>query len=325
MEKNCATVSCIINLPHQRKAIINMNEVILESQKFIENHLEEKILLNDIAAMFGYSEYHFSRIFTDNVGISVMEYVKRRRLVRAAQDIMDGMSIIEAAFKYSYDSHSGFTKAFKKEFGYSPSLLCEIMMQVKDLTGGSNMSKLFVKQVDEKYSKEELFEILQECIKLSQIHCDMTNIRKAFDFSKRAYEGVKRYSGEEYITHPLNVAIILADIGAGENLIIAGLMCDIYKKTNAGFKELTKMFSEEVVSIVNEVNNYNVRLEPSCEDVLLVKLAERLHNMRTVRNMDESKWTLKAKETIEYYVPIARRIGNDALIEELNKLSIKYV
>ncbi len=102
-----------------------------------------------------------------------MEYVKRRKLIRAVEEITKGMKTIDAAVKSSYESHSGFTKAFKKEFGYTPSLLSAIKMQIDDLIGGSNMSKLFIKQIGEHESIENLFNILQECIKNNQTQCDM--------------------------------------------------------------------------------------------------------------------------------------------------------
>ena len=316
----------IIYLPLRKQVLdINSKEMILKSQKYIEKHLDEKLSLNEIARRFGYSEYHFSRLFSEYAGISVMEYVKRRRLVRAAEEIIDGRKIIDAAFKYAYESHSGFTKAFKKEFGYSPSLLSGIIMQVKDITGGSNMSKLFIRQSVENETKEKLFSILLECININHIDCNMSNIDKAYKLSNKAYEGLQRYSGEEYIIHPLNVAIILADIGAEEKEIISGLMCDILKKTMVDIKELEEELSADVMLIVQEVNGFGVTSETDNDNVLLVKLAERLHNMRTLKYMDISKWRLKAKETIDIYIPIARRLRNDALVEEMNKLVLDLV
>jgi GTP pyrophosphokinase len=299
-------------------------ELIFESQKYIEQHLEEKLSVSVIAEVFGYSEYHFSRMFSEYVGMSVMEYVKRRRLMKAAEDILGGMKIIDAAVKSSYESHSGFTKAFKKEFGYSPSLLGTIQMQLNELKGGNHMSKLFLKQIDEMESKENLYGILLECLDKNQIAYDVNNIKRAYEFSTKAYDGLYRHSGTEYITHPLNVAIILADVGANESTIIAGLMCDILTKTYICIKELEKNFPTQVIDIMKGIADFDEKSPWEQEDIVMVKLAERLHNMRTLKFMDESRWKEKAVETIEAFIPLARKLGNNALMEEMNKLAIEY-
>lgn len=118
---------------------------------------------------------------------------------------------------------------------------------------------------------------------------------------------------------------ILADIGASENAIIAGLMCDILKKTNIGIKELEGNFSTEVLTILKGVSDFDISSGLENDDIILVKLAERLHNMRTLKFMDESRWRIKAKETVEMYMPIARKFGNNALTEEMNKLVLEYL
>lgn len=304
--------------------IINNKEIIIESQKYIEKHLEEKLQVRDIANIFDYSEFHFSRMFSEYVGISVMEYVKRRRLIRAAELIVQGSKIIDAAVQFSYDSHSGFTKAFKKEFGYSPSLLNVFAMQINELKGGNKMSKLFIRETNEHECTEKLYEYLIECIKNNSISCDLNRIENAYGISKKAYKGIQRYSGDEYITHPLNVAIILAEIEADENLIIAGLMCDILKRTDLDIKDLKENFSD-VIDIVIGLSDVDISQQNDREDIVLVKLAERLHNMRTLRFMDEGKWRVKAQETIEKYMPIARKLGNSALTEELNKIALEFM
>lgn len=305
--------------------IIDCREAILESHKFIEKQLEEKILVSEIAHEFGYSKYYFSREFSKYTGISVMEYVKRRRLLRAAEDINRGMKVIDAAIKYSYNSHSSFTKAFKKEFGYTPSLLSAFKMQINDLKGGNHMSKRSIRKINQHENTDNLFSILLDTMKANGINCDIARVIEVYEVSKKAYKGIQRYSGDEYIIHPLNVAIILSDIGASENVIIAGLMCDILKKTNLSIVELEEYVSKDVLATLKDVADYDFNREILNEDVMLVKLAERLHNMRTLKFMDESKWRNKSKETIEIYIPVARKIGNIALLEELNQLAIEYM
>lgn len=198
-------------------------------------------------------------------------------------------------------------------------------MQIDDIIGGSRMSKLFIRQIGEHESKESLFSILLDTIKCNQNNCDLAKITKAYEISEKAYDGLYRYSGDEYIIHPLNVAIILAEVGAGENIIIAGLMCDILTKTKISMEKLEGVISYDVLAVLNGVSDFEINCEAENDDIVLVKLAERLHNMRTLRFMDESSWRNKAKETIEIYMPIARKLGNDALMEELNKIALEYV
>ena len=89
--------------------------------QYIENNIKEELKAESIAKEMGYSVYHFSRIFKEEMGISLMEYVKDRRLLRAAEDIMSGKRILDVAIEYGYQTHSGFTKAFRKKYGFAPA------------------------------------------------------------------------------------------------------------------------------------------------------------------------------------------------------------
>lgn len=112
------------------------NKIIEDSIAYIEANIHNQLRLKDIADYAGYSEYHFSRMFKRYMGISIMRFVKRRRLIKAAGDILKGDKIIDVAMKYGYQSHSGFTKAFKSEFGFSP-----VFIRVKVfMRGGSVMN-----------------------------------------------------------------------------------------------------------------------------------------------------------------------------------------
>ncbi len=102
---------------------MKLNENINLVLKYIEVHLEEALTTAQISRIAGYSEYHFIRTFKENMNVTVTEYIIKRRLIKASEDILSGDKIIDVALKYGWQSHSGFTKAFVKEFDFAPSLL----------------------------------------------------------------------------------------------------------------------------------------------------------------------------------------------------------
>ena len=195
--------------------IKNVNIVL----KYIDEHLEETLTVKKLAKVAGYSEYHFIRVFKECMNITIMEYVCKRRLMKASEDILLGEKIIDVAVKYGWQSHSGFTKAFKKEFGFSPSLLRAMKFSVENL-GGSAMSHEFLGTTKVGATKEELFAILQNKMKLNGVYVERNRLIKIYRTACSAYENVKRYSGEEYVTHLLNVSIVLAEIDATANVIL---------------------------------------------------------------------------------------------------------
>ncbi len=300
----------------------NINEVL----KYIEEHLKEKLTTLQLSQIAGYSEYHFMRMFKANMNVTVTEYIIKRRLIKASEDILSGEKIIDVAFKYGWQSHSGFTKAFVKEFDFAPSLLKAMKFSIEILGGNSvKMSHVFLGSTNIGETKEKLFELLQCKLKENGIEVNEEKLQATYKIACEAYKGVNRYSGEEYITHLLNVAIILAELGAEENVIYAGMFCDVSKKGVIPLTELNNSLDKEAYDIVQAVNNMDNTLNEAADEVLLIKLAERLHNMRTVEFMDEAKRREKAKETIDLYMPLARKLNNQKLIDELNDLGMKYV
>lgn len=300
---------------------------IVDSITFIDDKLDEPITLKEIAAYAGYSEYHFSRLFRKHIGMSVMEYVKKRRLRKACEEIWKGSRILDVALQYGYQSHSGFAKAFKQEFGFSPALLRAMKMQIQCL-GGITMRYGLMKQTEEHADKETLYKILQDEVTKAGIHFDESKGRAVYDFACQSYEKIKRYSGDEYVTHPLHVAIILAQMGAEENVILAGMLCDVLKKKEITEKELHGAIPEEVAEVVIKLQDFNVSkasLPGADEPVIMVKLAERLHNMRTAEYVDEKQQVDRARETLEWFMPFAGKMGNEELSAELNDLALKYL
>ncbi|MBP3462050.1 MAG: bifunctional (p)ppGpp synthetase/guanosine-3',5'-bis(diphosphate) 3'-pyrophosphohydrolase, partial [Tyzzerella sp.] len=172
---------------------------------------------------------------------------------------------------------------------------------------------------------------------------DISMIEKAFNIAYHAHEGQCRKSGEAYIIHPLWVGIILADLELDKETIVAGILHDVVEDTVLTDEEITKMFGKEVALLVDGVTKLGKlsyssdKLEVQAENlrkmflamakdirVILIKLADRLHNMRTLQFMREEKQMEKAKETLDIYAPLAQRLGISKLKTELDDLALKY-
>ncbi|WP_341478144.1 HD domain-containing protein [Clostridium chromiireducens] len=300
--------------------------IVFNCLKYIENNISESITAEDIANKAGYSLYYFSRIFKKQMGLSIMEYVKERRLIKASDEISNGKKIIDVALEYGYQSHSGFTKAFKNKFGFSPALLRAFRFQIDCLGGNNNMRHAFMRSTNIHATKEELFEVLRTTIKENMLEYNQERIEKAYEFACIEHEGEKRYSGDDYVTHSVNVAIILSEMGASEEAVIAGLLHDIIlEKSSTHINKVISEFSKRIVEMVMYLKRSNIYESMNDEDVIMVMLADRIHNMRTIEFIDKMRWKEKAKETLDVFSPIAARLNNEKVIAELNDLSLKYI
>lgn len=173
---------------------------------------------------------------------------------------------------------------------------------------------------------------------------DITMIEKAFHIANEAHKDQKRKSGEPYIIHPLCVAIILADLEMDKETIAAGILHDVVEDTIMSLKEMKEEFGEEVALLVDGVTKLTQiswsmdKMEIQAENlrkmflamakdirVIIIKLADRLHNMRTLQYMKQEKQKEKARETMEIYAPIAHRLGISKIKIELDDLSLKYL
>ena len=191
------------------------------------------------------------------------------------------------------------------------------------------------------YGFEKLLETLRES---SFAESDITRITQAYVFARNAHEGQKRRSGEAYIIHPVAVAQILAEMGMDTDSICAALLHDVVEDTPVTDQQIRASFGESVEQLVDgvtkigqipfsatqeEQQNENIRkmfLAMSRDiRVIIIKLADRVHNMRTLSFMPEEKRRFKAKETLEIYAPIAHRLGIRAFKEELEDLAIRYL
>lgn len=300
------------------------DSILKESIQFIETHLTEPLSLPLIAGTAGYSEYHYSRLFHKKMQCSVMEYVRKRRLFKASEEIMRGRKIVDVAYEFHWQSQSGFTRAFKAEYGCSPSFLRGLHFVLTE--GGKKMRHFTLKNNSEATPKEQLLEILKQTFLENETSYDKRLCECMYDICCKAYDGRKRYSGSEYVTHPLQVAVLLADMGAEQTVVYAGMFCDVCRKVEE--EKITMLLKElpsDVQSLVRAVSLCRDVTEEKNEKVVLIKLAERLHNMRTIEYVDENSRRRRAQETFGMFLPIARKFGFDKLASELNDLTVKYI
>lgn len=194
-----------------------------------------------------------------------------------------------------------------------------------------------------KYSCES-FERLEDRIK-TYITSDeeLELIRKAYDYASFKHFGSKRLTGEDYITHPLSVAYILTSINADAGTLAGALLHDVTTEGGADSDEVKEIFGEDILSIVlgitkinklnfssdseSVINNQRKILVGLSEDVrvIIIKLADRLHNMKTLFALDEKKQKETAKETLDILTPIAHRLGMNNIKSELEELSLRYL
>ena len=201
-----------------------------------------------------------------------------------------------------------------------------------------------VKTMADFTSPDILYKELIDSVKKYHPSTDISMIEKAYHIADNAHKGQLRKSGEPYIIHPLCVAIILADLELDKESIVAGLLHDVVEDTVMTPEEIKEEFGEEVEVIVDGVTkltqlSYKVdKVEEQAENlrkmflamakdirVIMVKLADRLHNMRTLKYMKPEKQKEKARETMEIYAPIAHRLGISKIKVELDDLSLKYL
>ncbi len=188
-------------------------------------------------------------------------------------------------------------------------------------------------------SKEEF---LHEILKYNSNY-NTESIGKAYDIGRTLHDGQLRKSGEPYFIHPIEVAIILAQLGMDDDAIIGGLLHDVVEDTEYTREQLVKDFSEDIAVLVDGVTKlgsikFESKEELQAENfrkmflamskdirVLIIKLADRLHNMRTMQHMKPHKQIEKSRETLEIYAPLASRLGIAAVKFEMEDLALKYL
>ena len=201
-----------------------------------------------------------------------------------------------------------------------------------------------IKPMKEFESPEKLYDELIASVRKYHPSTDISLIEKAYHVARDAHEGQARKSGEPYIIHPLCVAIILAELELDKETIVAGLLHDVVEDTVMTDEQIAQEFGDEFALLVDGVNklgqlSYDAdKVEVQAENlrkmflamakdirVILIKLADRLHNMRTLKYMTPEKQKEKARETMDIYAPIAQRLGISKIKIELDDLSLKYL
>lgn len=191
------------------------------------------------------------------------------------------------------------------------------------------------------YVRASLEELFQK-IKSYNPRVDLSAIRAAFEYAEKAHRGQKRFSGEPFIVHPLEVAKILASLELDQETLIAGLLHDVVEDTGSTLKDIEERFGNEVAALVNGVTKlgrieYKSKEEQQAENlrkmflamakdirVILIKLADRLHNLRTLKYHPEPKQVEIAEETLEIFAPLAHRLGIYMIKWELEDLAFRF-
>jgi GTP pyrophosphokinase len=184
---------------------------------------------------------------------------------------------------------------------------------------------------------------LAKKIQLYNPQGDLSVVQRAYEFARKAHRGQHRISGELFIFHPLEVAKILADLELDVITICAGLLHDVVEDTNYTIKDIEDNFGYEVALLVDGVTKlgrleYKSKEEQQAENlrkmflamaedirVILIKLADRLHNMRTLKHLPQEKRKEKARETLEIFAPLAHRLGISKIQWELEDLALRYL
>lgn len=191
---------------------------------------------------------------------------------------------------------------------------------------------------------EVLYKQLKDTLVKYHPSSDLTMVEKAYQIAYKAHEGQKRKSGEPYIIHPINVAIILAELELDKETIVAGILHDVVEDTVMTSEEIAAEFSDEIALLVDGVTKLTQldlsqdKIEIQAENlrkmflamakdirVILIKLADRLHNLRTMQFQSPAKQLEKCRETMDIYAPIAHRLGISKIKIELDDLSMMYL
>lgn len=220
------------------------------------------------------------------------------------------------------------------------------MADDKIITTGETIMELphKVKDESEYENPEELYKKLIATIRKYRPATDLSQIEKAYRLADKAHKDQKRRSGEPYIIHPVSVAIILAELELDKESIIAGILHDVVEDTEITLEDVRVQFGDEVALLVDGVTKLTQlsyskdKVEIQAENlrkmflamakdirVIVVKLADRLHNMRTLEYMNTKKQAEKSRETMDIYAPLADRLGISKIKIELDNLALRYL
>lgn len=188
-----------------------------------------------------------------------------------------------------------------------------------------------------------MIDCLLNKIEENKLNVDVKIIKKAYDYAYEAHKEQKRESGEPYIIHPVEVATILVELGMDTSTIAAGLLHDVVEDTPSTYDDMCREFNTEIANLIDGVTKlgkikYKTKEEQQADNVrkmllamakdirvIIIKLADRLHNLRTLKYMPKEKQKMKAQETLDIYAPLAHRLGMSKIKWELEDLSFRYL
>ena len=205
-------------------------------------------------------------------------------------------------------------------------------------------AQIIRKKINKKSDRPKiLLEDLLKSVSLYLKKSDLGFIKKAYEYGASAHEDQTRMNGEPYICHPLSVALILSKMKMDKQTVSAALLHDVVEDTNISLADIEKIFDKEVASLVDSVSKIDqIKFENKAEAqaetfrkmilamvkdirVILIKLSDRLHNMRTLEHLPDKKRKIKARETLDIYAPIANRLGINNIKNELEDLCIRHL
>ncbi|MFB6265067.1 MAG: bifunctional (p)ppGpp synthetase/guanosine-3',5'-bis(diphosphate) 3'-pyrophosphohydrolase [Bradymonadaceae bacterium] len=207
----------------------------------------------------------------------------------------------------------------------------------------SSSTAVASKEASERVSPEERLESVLDKVRDYHPDPELDQLRRAFEYADAKHEGQSRKSGEPFVAHPVEVIDVIAELRLDIASLVAGLLHDTVEDTEATVDEVRDLFGEDVAFLVDGVTKlskfkFNTRKEHQAENirkmiiamsrdlrVILVKLADRLHNMRTLEHMPRHKQEEKARETMDIYAPLAHRLGINWIKTEMEDLSFRYL
>ena len=197
--------------------------------------------------------------------------------------------------------------------------------------------------MSENAQRDVTITMILDKVRSYQADADLEKIKRAYEYAEKAHSGQVRISGDAYIIHPLNVAYILTGLHLDDETICAALLHDVVEDTCTTLEEMEARFGKNVMALIDgvtklgrikymskedvQLENYRKMFLAMAKDirVIMIKLADRLHNMRTLKYMREDKRRRIAKETIEVYAPLANRLGISSIKVELEDLCLRYL
>lgn len=170
---------------------MGQKDILMECALYIRSHAKEPLSVQGLAEQFGYSACHFSRMFRAEMGVTLMDYVKQQRLFGAAREIREGRKILDTALDYGYETHSGFTRAFRAQFGYSPALLRAFHVGEAFEKGDWENMGLYLRETPVHALPNEIYALLFKVLDEAGTEYKKKHLEAVYGLAERVYKGKK--------------------------------------------------------------------------------------------------------------------------------------